>query len=125
MKEREEIIKEYLLGYNNYDIPKMTEHLSKDIHFQNIQNDEVNMELKGLEAFINQAESAKTFFTSREQRPIDFQHFPDRTELSIEYTGILAVDFPNGLKKGEKIHLNGKSVFHFENGLITKIIDIS
>jgi hypothetical protein len=35
------------------------------------------------------------------------------------------MDFPNGLKKGEEISLDGKSIFEFsEDGKIMKLTDI-
>lgn len=49
--KREEIIANYLDGYNEFDAKKMMRDFSEDIVFQNIQNGEVNMTLEGKNAF--------------------------------------------------------------------------
>lgn len=125
MTEREIAIKEYISGYNSFDIQAMTKHLSLSITFDNIQNDKITMHIEGIEEFTNQAETAKAYFSERKQTISNFVHYPDRTEVDINYYGILAMDFPNGLTKGDSINLNGKSVFYFDGSSITKIVDIS
>ncbi|WBE26091.1 hypothetical protein [Denitrificimonas caeni] len=54
-----------------------------------------------------------------------FRHFDNSTEIEIDYTAILAMDLPNGLKKGQELTLSGKSVFEFENNKVIKLTDIS
>jgi hypothetical protein len=55
-----------------------------------------------------------------------FTHNDDETEIVINYSAVLAMDFPNGLKKGETLNLTGKSVFKFsDNSKIIKLTDIS
>jgi len=48
-----------------------------------------------------------------------------KCEIEIEYFGILAIDFPNGMKKGGEIKLNGKSIFEFNDEKIIRLTDIS
>jgi len=38
---------------------------------------------------------------------------------------VLGIDFPNGLKKGQKLELKGKTIFTFKNNKIISISDIS
>jgi hypothetical protein len=53
-------------------------------------------------------------------------HFDEnKAEVEISYTGILAIDLPNGLKSGSKIELRGQSIFTFQDDKIIKIEDIS
>lgn len=125
MKEREDIIKNYIEGYNNFDILKMTKDLSDDIIFENIQNGKVNMTLNGIQEFANQAETAKQYFSERKQTILTVQHKGDQTEIEIDYVGVLATDFPNGLKKGQEIKLKGKSTFEFKDGKVIRLIDES
>ena len=48
-----------------------------------------------------------------------------KSEIEIEFHGVIAMDFPNGMKKGDEIKLNGKSIFEFKNSKIIRITDIS
>lgn len=125
MEAREEVIKQYIDGYNNFDTQKMTEVFSDDIVFVNIQNGRINMTLNGINEFKNQAETVKQFFLQRNQKILSFKHEGHITQIEIDYHGILAQDFPNGLKKGQEISLNGKSTFEFRDGKIIKLTDES
>ncbi len=125
MLEREIIIKSYLDAYNHFDVEKMVADFGDAIVFENIQNDKLTMTLNGRVAFKQQAEQAKTYFTERNQTIRTLKHFDSSTEVEIDYCAVLAIDLPNGLKKGEKLKLTGKSIFVFENGKISKLTDIN
>lgn len=125
MTDRVNIINNYIDGYNQFDIEKMVMDFDDNIVFENIQNNEISLSLKGLTAFKEQAKTAKTYFTKRMQTVKSFRHFDNSTEVEIDYRAILAVDFPNGLKKGQELKLSGKSVFEFEKNKIIKLTDIS
>ena len=123
--ENEKIIQNYIAGYNGFDVSLMVKDFSNDIIFENIQNGDVSMTLKGIDEFKAQAESAKSYFSERKQTIRLFRHEENRTEIELDYTAVLAMDFPNGIKKGEKIQLQGKSVFEFKNKKIIRLSDIS
>lgn len=125
MIDREKIIKNYIEGYNQFDIEKMVIDFDNNVIFENIQNGETNMSVIGLIAFIQQGEQAKAYFTERTQIIKSFVHSENRTEIVIDYHAILGMDFPNGLKKGQDLNLAGKSIFEFKEGKIIKLIDIS
>lgn len=125
MESRERAIKNYVKGYNKFDINKMTADFSDDIVFENIQNGEVNMTLIGIDEFREQAEKAKTYFSIRLQTITAFHHFESKTEVEINYFAVLAMDFPNGMKKGDELSFKGKSVFEIFGGRIFKLTDIS
>ncbi len=125
MKGREKVIKNYIDGYNQFDIDKMVADLDDNIIFENNQNGETNMSLTGLAAFRQQAEHAKAYFTDRTQTIKSFIHSDNTTEIDIDYNAILGMDFPNGLKKGQNLSLVGKSIFEFNGGKIIKLTDIS
>ncbi|MCU0391854.1 MAG: nuclear transport factor 2 family protein [Thermoflexibacter sp.] len=125
MIDREKIIREYIDGYNHFDIEKMLLHIDENITFENIQNGVTNMSLIGIDAFRQQAEQAKNYFTERKQTISSIVHRDTETEITIEYFAILAMDFPNGLKKGQALNLNGKSIFEFLNNKIIKLTDLS
>jgi hypothetical protein len=125
MKTREEIIKNYVDSYNSFNTQKMIEDFADDIVFINIQNGEVTMTLKGINEFKNQAETAKQFFSQRNQKILSFNHEGHISQIEVDYHGVLAQDFPNGLKKGQEINLKGKSTFEFRNEKVLKLTDES
>lgn len=125
MTYREKIIKNYIDGYNQFDIDKMVADFDDNIVFENIQNGETNMSLNGLTEFRQQAEQAKTYFTERMQSIKSYNHFDNRSEIEIGYRSILAMDFPNGLKKGQELNLLGKSIIEFQGEKIIRLTDIS
>lgn len=122
---REKIIRDYLRAYNRFDIQGMLANLHPEIEFVNISNGETNLTLKGIEKFREQAEIAKAVFTERHQEVISMKSQSDITEVEIDYRGVLAIDLPMGLKKGDTLDLKGKSIFKFSEGKIIKLTDIS
>ena len=125
MTDREKIIKNYIEGYNQFDTDKMVIDFGDNTVFENIQNDITNISLKGLKAFIQQAEQTKAYFSKRTQTIKSFYHFENKTEIEIGYNAILGMDFPNGLKKGQELNLIGKSIFEFDGDKIIKLTDVS
>ncbi|MGJ1412781.1 hypothetical protein ACR78Z_24215 [Sphingobacterium thalpophilum] len=89
-------------------------------------NGEKTMELLGIDAFKKQAIEALSYFSTREQAIESMTHSLSSTEIVINYRATAAMDFPNGLKKGDVINLQGKSVFEFSaDGKISRLTDIS
>ncbi|MFN8358238.1 MAG: nuclear transport factor 2 family protein [Spirosomataceae bacterium] len=125
MKEQEEIIRHYLDGYNQFDISKMVADLDEHIVFRNSSNGEITLELQGLEAFRQQAEQATAYFLSRTQTITALVCQENRVEVQINYHAVLAIDLPNGLKKGDELSLQGISIFEFAGNKICKLTDIS
>jgi len=125
MKQREQIINNYVAAYNNFDIDSMLIHLDEDILFNNVSEGKINMTLEGITAFKAQAEKAKSMFSERQQQIIQFKHEDHQTEIDIEYHATLAVDLSDELKKGNKLELKGKSIFKFSQKKIIAITDVS
>lgn len=123
--ERETIINNYVSGYNQSDIDKMVADFDNDIQFKNVHQGQITMSLIGLFAFKQQAEEAKNYFTQRAQTIKSFHHTEKSTEIDIDYTAVLAVDLPNGLKKGQTLNLTGKSIFEFDGDKVIGLTDIS
>ena len=124
-QEQEKIIRKYINSYNNFDVKGMINNLHNDIFFENISNGEINLMTKGINEFHNQAELAKEYFKQREQKILKITFINNSVEVEIDYAGILNIDFPNGLKKGDKLQLRGKSIFKFKDDKIIEIKDIS
>lgn len=126
MKQKEEIIKNYIEAYNRFDVDGMIEDFDEAVVFENVQNGQVTLTLTGLEQFIKQAELAKSYFTERRQSMAQINHYGNRSKVDIDYTATAAADFTNGVKKGDKLTFKGKSIFEFsEAGKIIKLTDIT
>jgi hypothetical protein len=125
MQHRELIISNYIKAYNSFDVEGMLKDLAPTVKFENVSNGEVNMTLEGIDALREQAQQATQLFQSREQTIKSFAHNGDETEIEIGYHAILAIDLPNGLKKGGELNLGGKSIFTFDGDMIIGIRDIS
>ncbi len=125
MTNRERIIQNYVVGYNQFDVNKMVTDFADNIVFEHVQGGQINLSITGLQAFRQQAEIAKNYFTIRQQTIRSFEHLDDKTQVEIHYTAVLAMDLPNGLKSGQELKLTAKSVFEFAENKIVKLIDIS
>jgi hypothetical protein len=125
MKKREQVVRGYIEAYNNFDIDKMVENFDASIKFENVSKGVIDMTIVGLAEFRKQAEQAKKLFSKRRQTIKSFHHYDDQAEIEIGYNAILAIDLPNGLKKGEEINLVGKSIFKFSNDRIVELTDMS
>jgi ketosteroid isomerase-like protein len=120
-----QLVQTYIEAYNRFDVDGMVHHLHEDVVFRNIANGEVNLTTTGKESFRQQAEQAKQYFSQREQRVTEWQVADNRVEVLIDYTAVAAMELPNGLKPGDTLHLQGRSVFQIADGQITSIEDIS
>lgn len=125
MNSRERIIQDYVDAYNAFDIDKMVADLDENAKFVNISDGIVNMSLIGLNAFREQAEHSRNLFSTRSQTIKSFLHKEDETEIEIDYHGVLAIDLPDGPKKGEELRLQGRSVFRFSGNKIVELTDLS
>lgn len=123
--KQKEIIENYVKSYNQFDISGMMRDLSPTIVFENISGDKADMRLEGIQAFENQAKSAKDYFKSRKQTITSWEFKDNIVVIEIDYEAILAVDLPNGMKAGDTLKLNGQSVFVFEKDLVVAIRDKS
>lgn len=120
-----ETIEEYISAYNALDVERMLSFVHEDVEFQNITHSEVNAIAKGIDALQKMAEHSKSFFLSRKQSITSFETAGDTVTVGIKFQAVLAVDMPNGVKKGNTINLVGRSVFQFKDGKILRITDYS
>lgn len=126
LNDRTSKIFRYVEAYNQMDVENMIADFADGIIFLNVMNGDKTMELRGIEEFKKQAIEALSYFSHREQSIESMTHSLDSTEITISYRAIAAMDFPNGLKKGDEITLKGKSIFEFsEDGKIVRLMDIA
>lgn len=125
MTQREQIINNYITAYNNFDIDGMMADFDDAVRFENISNGKVDRALVGRAAFKELAEQSKRLLSERRQTIVSFVHEADQTTIQINYFAVLAIDLPNGLKKGAELQLSGVSVFKFDGNKIVALSDIS
>jgi ketosteroid isomerase-like protein len=120
-----QLVEAYIEAYNRFDVAGMLLPLHEDVVFRNVSNGEVNLTTTGKAAFQQQAEQAKHYFSQREQSVTNWMTTAHRVEVAIDYRAVAAIEFPNGLKSGDTLRVQGKSVFEFADGKIISIEDIS
>ena len=123
--KQKQLVQNYIEAYNRFDVDGMLAPLHDEVVFRNIAGGEVSLATHGKAEFQAQAEQATQYFSQREQRVTDWQVAENRVEVLLDYAAVAAIDFPNGLKAGDTLQLQGKSVFGFSDGLILSIDDIS
>lgn len=121
----QQIIEDYIAAYNRFDVEGMIRYLHPEIEFRNTAGGEVTHAIKGIEGFKLQASEAVHYFSQREQRITALSFNGNQAEATIDYTGTLAVDLPNGLNAGDKLELQGRSLFTFDEGQIIRLEDSS
>lgn len=125
MNQREQIIRNYINAYNNFDIDGMVANFDDAIKFENISNGNVIITIAGLNDFKKKAEQAKHLFTKRKQTIKRFTHHHDYTEIEIDYNAVLAIDLSKALKTGDELNLERKSIFKFSENKIIELTDVS
>lgn len=125
MSQLEEIVRNYVAAYNRFDIDAMLSNVHEDVVFENFGNGNITMLLNGADSFRQQAELSKSFFSKRLQVIESLSQTNVRIVIAIRYTATLAMDFPNGMKKGERLSLSGESIFEFSGDKIIRLTDRS
>jgi ketosteroid isomerase-like protein len=123
--DRQQLIERFIAAYNGFDIDGMVALVHPEIVFKNVSGGVATAEAGGIEAFRDMAMQSKAAFTSRKQTPTDIRFDAETAVVDITYEGVLAVDFPNGMKAGDVLRLNGRSEYTFRDGRIYQIIDFS
>jgi hypothetical protein len=125
MDNYKSIVENYIKSYNNFDVNGMVTDLDDTVLFENTSEGNVDMTLTGIEEFRAQAEQAKGFFTTRRQTITAMTEAANEISTQIAYHAVLAVDLPNGMKKGDELNFTGKSTFTFLGNKIIVIKDES
>ena len=120
-----DLIEKYLSAYNTFNIDGMIGVLNENIHFRNISKGEVNSETKGIQEFRTLAEQSIQVFSQRRQVIKNITFTGDKAEVDIDYEGILSSDLPNGMKAGETLKIQGKSIFQMKDKMLILIEDHS
>jgi hypothetical protein len=125
MERTEQIIRDYVNAYNNFDLDGMLKDVVPSVQFKNISAGKTDMTLNGIAEFKEQALQAKNLFSSRKQTITSLKYADGKVIVEIDYHAVLAVDLPNGIEKGTELNLKGKSEFTVAADKIIEITDIS
>lgn len=125
MTTAETIIRAYVDAYNAFDIDKMCSLMHDEILFENITGETVNLRTFGLVEFRQIAEQGKVWFSERLQTIKRIEDVGSHTVVEISFAAVVAVDLPNGLKKGDALSLEGVSHFNITDGKISILQDFS
>ena len=123
--KKEEVIRQYIQAYNDFDVDSMLAMLHSDIMFQNISNGETTAQTSGKSEFETLARQTVSLFKARSQSVRSLRIQGERAVAEINFFAVFARDIPGGPKAGEKLELEGTSEFLFKDGLIRSIIDRS
>jgi hypothetical protein len=123
--EQQRCIERFMDAYNRFDIDGMVTLLHPNCLFQNVSGQEITASARGLAEFRELAQKSKGLFSSRCQKVLYFESAGARGTVGIAFEGMLRADLPNGLKAGDVLKLEGKSVFEFQDGLIYRLTDYS
>lgn len=119
------LVQQYVDAYNAFDIDGMAALLHEDVEFRDISDGELEVETKGIDEFRKLAEQSKDILSERCQTIKKFTIFPNKIEIEIDYEATLAIDLSIGLNAGEKLKLQGKSIFEIKDNKLIVIEDYS
>ena len=122
---QQQIVEHYVNSYNSFDVAGMLKNLDQEIIFENMSNGVVDLRTDGIEDFRIQAEAATQYFKERAQKIVSWTYSDTTVTIMIDYTAILKINLPNGMKKGETLEMKGQSQFEFKNDRIVRILDVS
>ncbi|MCG9648958.1 nuclear transport factor 2 family protein [Vibrio brasiliensis] len=119
------LVESYVSRYNAFDVSGMLALLDEDVVFENESNGEITARSDGKAEFESLASESVKIFSVRQQVVTAIEMFERAATVSIDYTGTLAIDLPNGLRAGQVLELKGQTYFEFQNGKISHIKDVS
>lgn len=123
--EQHRLIERFIAAYNAFDVDGMVALVHPECRFQNVSGGVVTVEIAGVGAFRALAEQSAALFVSRCQTVTGSTTDGPTTAVTIAYEGVLAADLPSGMKAGDSLRLDGRSVFEFRDGAIYRLSDCS
>lgn len=119
------IIREYIKYYNEFNLDGMLSLMTDDVCFENIMNGSTDVKTTDIAELEQIAGISLNIFSERLQTIKNITIEGDSYVVEIDYYGKIAENLPNGLKQGDEIKLDGKSIYKFRDGKICSLTDIS
>jgi hypothetical protein len=118
-------IERYIDAYNRFDVDGMLALLTPDVLFENVSDGQVTASASGIVAFRRLAEQGAALFSARRQTITTLKFLPASVVAGIAWSGVFAVDVPDGPAAGTAVELEGESEFGFAGERICRIVDRS
>ncbi len=96
--KKECTIRSELAAYNNFNIEGMVALVDPKVVFQDISDGEISAQTQGVTEFCQLANKSKDLFSSRYQETTNLDFAADVVNVNIAFKGVLATDFPSGMK---------------------------
>ena len=123
--EYKKIIEEYIAAYNEMNIPEMVRNFDQTIEFENQIDGRITLKLTGYNEFIEHAEKAKSYFSSRKQTLSNWNFEGNIVKVDVAFEGILAIELMDDKMPGDELQIKGTSEYVFFGNKIIQIIDRS
>jgi hypothetical protein len=123
--EARALVYRYIDAYNRKDIDDMLMGVHPQVEFKNIFAGVVNARTNGVAELRTIAQQSLSLFSERHQDIESFEMHGPVAIATIAFRAVVAADQHNGLKKGQVLNLSGRSEFEFQDGMISRITDIS
>lgn len=107
----------------NFDVDGMLAGVHPDIEFKNVSNGVVTTEANGIDALRRLADQSKALFWERKQSVLALEGGDDEATVSVAFRAVVAIDLPNGMRKGQGLNLTGRSELRFAGGKIRQLMD--
>lgn len=124
-RRQRDLVDRYIAAYNAFDVEGLLELLHPAVVFRNVSGGQITATATGIQEFRQLAEQSKETFSSRIQEVTSFATEGETVEVNIRYRATLARDLHNGMKAGETLCLEGRSVFRLRDGKFDRITDYS
>jgi len=123
--DKKKVVDRYVEAYNSFDIDNMMNLMHPLVEFRNISQGQVTVSTSGADELRALADESTRIFSSRRQTVTRFSSEGETAVVQIDFTGVAALDLPNGLKAGETLQLSGRTEFIFRDGRIIRLTDYS
>lgn len=122
-QQKEALITKYINAYNKKDIDEMLKLVTWDVVFLSVSGDKVNVEIYGKSSFKELMKNSMGLFRKRNMiiKSITFADGKVIVETRLE--AVFAANLENGIKKGDKLKVDGYSEFEFRYNLISNIAE--
>jgi hypothetical protein len=122
--DKRRMIESYIRAFNYSDTNGMAALMHTQCIYEDMADGTPSISTKGILEFRELNEQARQMFSSRSLTAIEFKYETgDVVTVETIYSAVIKNDTDSGLKAGEVIKINGRSVFEFRDNVIYKLTD--
>lgn len=116
--EQRAIVENFIHSFNSYNIEGMTKDLAENFGYEHLRNGEAGLRAIGIESFKELLRSAEHTYKSRQETIESWELSKYHIEIESSFKGTLATDLSNGMKMGDVIAFDVRTIFEFADGKI-------